>query len=335
METNSTYYIDLITRYLAGEAGGDDRHFLEEWLKASPENRKIFHQYREAWDEVERSKIGSQTDLDAEWKELEKKLEGEPSQVIPIRSRSKTARTWYAIAALALLIAIPVGVLLFLNNRPRTNFLEAGLSVKQGILPDGSSVTLNRGAVLEYPSKFRKTQRKVALKGEAYFEVKHDVSKPFVISSGNVNVEVLGTTFYVNTERADGKLEVILNSGKVAVYFSETPGNRVILTPGEKAEVSRDTRKIEKDVNDDPNWLSWKTGRLVFNNTPLGEIAQDLMRVYPVKIELTSPGISRCLVTATFENQSLESVLNVLKATLNVKITISGTTIMISGDACR
>ncbi|HTX88401.1 MAG TPA: FecR domain-containing protein, partial [Bacteroidales bacterium] len=167
------------------------------------------------------------------------------------------------------------------------------------------------------------------------FEVKHDVSKPFVISSGNVNVEVLGTTFYVNTERADGKLEVILNSGKVAVYFSETPGNRVILTPGEKAEVSRDTRKIEKDVNDDPNWLSWKTGRLVFNNTPLGEIAQDLMRVYPVKIELTSPGISRCLVTATFENQSLESVLNVLKATLNVKITISGTTIMISGDACR
>jgi ferric-dicitrate binding protein FerR (iron transport regulator) len=336
METNPTYYIDLITRYLAGEADKDDLVFLEKWLAAGPENRKIFAEYEKTWMGIERSKIESSVDLDKEWEKLNAKIEEARPKVISInRERNKRTNYILAIAAMIILVVVPVYVLFFLNDRPRTKFMEAGLEVTNGMLPDGSAVTLNRGAILEYPSRFKKGERHVKLTGEAYFEVKHDETKPFIITSGDVRVEVLGTSFYVNTDKASGKMEVILNSGKVKVYFSDDPDHGVILTPGQKAEVTRDSRKIVTDVNEDENYLSWKTGRLVFNNTPLIEITRVLQNVYHTEIELGNESVSHCLVTATFENQSLDAVLNVLKATLNIKIFVSGQKIIITGDACK
>jgi ferric-dicitrate binding protein FerR (iron transport regulator) len=218
---------------------------------------------------------------------------------------------------------------------PSAQKLEARMEVTNGILPDGSSVTLNKGAVLEYPSKFRKGPRQVQLTGEAYFEVKHDEKKPFIITSGNVKVEVLGTSFYVNTCQSSGQMEVILNSGKVKVYFSDDAEHGLILSPGEKADVSCEDHSLRMEVNTDENYLSWKTGRLVFSNTPLPEIIRILEKDYHAHIELANPDLTHCLVTATFENQSLEAVINVLKATLNLQVSVSGQTIILTGGICK
>jgi len=150
------------------------------------------------------------------------------------------------IAAIILIIVIPSVFIFRYFTRPKQKQLDASLSIKEGKLPDGTSVTLNKGALLEYPSSFNKHKRNVKLNGEAWFEVRHDNEKPFIITSRNVRVEVLGTSFYVNTNASDNTMEVILNSGSVAIYFDDHMENRLFLSPGEKAEIIPGQEKMEK-----------------------------------------------------------------------------------------
>jgi ferric-dicitrate binding protein FerR (iron transport regulator) len=335
METDSTYSIDLITRYLAGEAGGDDLVFLEAWLKADPGNRKVFEDYRRIWLGMEQVRMEEKLKIDAAWKEVEKIIDKEPASRIPHLTSHIPYWQILKIAAVILVIVIP-SFFIFRNLiSPVQQQLVASLSVKEGKLPDGSSVTLNKGATLEYSSSFKGNIRNVKLKGEAWFEVRHDNAKPFIVTNNNVRVEVLGTSFYVNTNSADNTMEVILNSGSVAVYFDDHKENSLFLSPGEKAEIIPGQQKMEKDINTDPNYRSWMTQRFIYNNTPLITIIADLDKVYHANLRITTPAISYCLVTATFDHQSVESILHVLQATLDLNINAHGTWTDISGNKCN
>jgi len=346
MDNPSTYYIDLITRYLAGEAVGDDLVFLAEWLKADPEHRKIFDDYRRTWLVFEKSRVEMETDLDKEWETIQGRIRDEEIPVAGLHLSGEENTTFSVLryltpykvmrlAALMLLIAVPVFFLYRYMASAKPERFLANTDILKGKLPDGTSVTLNTGSVLEYPAAFRGGKRTVKLAGEAWFEVKHENTKPFIISSRNIIVEVLGTSFYVNTNSPDGNVEVILNSGSVAVYYADRPENRVLLTPGQKAEVSVAKSDIVKGVNGDQNYLSWMTKKFIYKNDPLSEIVTGLNKAYHVNIRIASPAISHCLVTATFDNQSLESVLKVLQATLDLRINVNGAWTNISGNQCK
>ncbi len=334
METDHTYPIDLITLYLAGEAGGDDLVFLEAWLKADPGHRKIFEDHRNAWFEMERIRMDKTLDTNQGWNELQEKLfsrEGsEQRRIIPFSSM-KVMR----LAAIVLLLLIPSVFIMRYFTRPEQKQMEASLSVKEGKLPDGTSVTLNKGATLEYPSSFKGNKRNVKLSGEAYFEVRHNEAQPFIVTSRNVKVEVLGTSFYVNTNAANNTMEVILNSGSVAIYFDEHKQNCLFLSPGEKAEINPGQEKMDKDINTDPNYRSWMTQRFSYSSEPLSMIIADLNKDYHANLHITTPVISGCLVTTTFDHQSVESILHVLQATLDLTITNHGTWTEISGKKCN
>jgi ferric-dicitrate binding protein FerR (iron transport regulator) len=354
METNPTYPIDLITLYLAGEAGSDDLVFLEAWLKANPGNRKIFEDYRRTWIEIERVRMDSALDTGKEWNKLEKKIQADKTRGTRHEAQEKgfihaliddeqqtTSRFLHVqyrqvmrIAAIILIIVIP-SFFIFRNlTRPEQKQLNATLSIKEGKLPDGTSVTLNKGAILEYPSSFKKNKRNVKLNGEAWFEVRHDDAKPFIVTSHNVRVEVLGTSFYVNTNAANNTMEVILNSGSVAIYFDDHKENSLFLSPGEKAEIIPGQEKMVKDINTDQNYRAWMTQRFIFNNTPLVTIVADLNKVYHANLRIATP-VSYCLVTATFDHQSVESILHVLQATLDLTISTHRTWTDISGNKCN
>ncbi|MGA3014417.1 MAG: FecR domain-containing protein [Bacteroidales bacterium] len=334
METDHTYPIDLITLYLAGEAGGDDLVFLESWLKADPGNRKIFEDYRQTWLEMEKIRVDKDLETDKEWNELQQKLffEEKPKQG---RIISFYYNKMLRVAAIILLLVVPSIFLIWHFIRPEQKQLDASLAIKAGQLPDGTSVTLNKGTTLEYPAVFRGNKRNITLKGEAFFEVKHDESKPFIVNNRNVRVEVLGTSFYVNTNAPNNTIEVVLNSGSVAVYFDDNKKNCLFLSPGEKAEINPDQEKMSKDVNTDPNYRSWMTHHFIYNNEPLAVIIADLNKVYHSNLRIITPSTSKCLVTATFDHQSLESVLHVLKATLYLNINDHGSWIEISGKNCN
>ena len=355
MENNSTCFIDLITRHFSNETTGSENEILAEWLKSDTENLKLFKEYQKTWEIFEKARIEEQMDLDAEWEKLEgkileiKEIPVFNQQPVPaIRQHGKSMRYRFInrplpihyqriikMAAVIILIAIPTFLFLIYLMHPESKKLNASTGIIESKLPDGTSVTLNTGSLLEYPSRFSGSKRDVILAGEAWFEVAHDKTKPFIISNGKVRIEVLGTSFYVNTKNSTGNMEVILSSGKVAIYYDDQPSVQVQLEPGEKAEIMNEKEKISKSSNDDDNFLSWKTKIFVFNDDPMGKIIQALNKVYHSNIKFSKSEISNCRITATFDNQSLESILNVLKSTVNLTIIKNGSEIEISGDGCR
>ncbi len=355
MENNSTRFIDLITRHFSNETTGSENEILAEWLKSDTENLKLFKEYQKTWEIFEKARIEEQMDLDAEWEKLEgkileiKEIPVFNQQPVPaIRQQVKSIRYRFInrplpiyyqrvikIAAVIILIAIPTFLFLLYLMQPESKKLNASTGIIESRLPDGTSVTLNTGSLLEYPSRFSGSKRDIILAGEAWFEVAHDKTKPFIISNGKVRIEVLGTSFYVNTKNTTGNIDVILSNGKIALYYNDRPSVQVLLTPGEKAEILKEQEKISKSSNDNENFLSWKTKIFVFNDDPMSEIIQALNKVYHANIKLTNNNISNCRITATFDNQSLESILNVLKSTVNLTISYKGSEIEISGDGCE
>jgi len=347
METNSTYYTDLITKYFFGESTPDEIRELEKWVKADPANAAMFSEYQRTWKTIENARIDSSINLDHEWNTLVSKLKSKEAAIRPTIHKLKgteseignlKSRLIYfslRIAAVFLLLAIPTFLLYRYLAPPAEMQFAAGNEVTELVLPDGTMVTLNAGAILSYPSRFEGSFRNVTLQGEAWFEVSPDKLKPFVIASENVRIRVVGTSFFVNTKTWDGTKEIILETGKVNVYYENRPEKMAILSPGEKAELITNGFDIIKTTNEDVNFLSWKTKHIVFNNTPLNEAVALLAKVYHTKIRLSDDRLSDCRITTTFDKQSPESILNVLKATLDLQIRNTGAGIELSGRGCR
>jgi len=334
MEKSETTFTDLVTRYLSGEATAEDIGILSGWVKSDPEKAKEFASYSRAWALMAGQQVDKQVDADAEWENF-KKLRTEKEES---RSRSVYGfplRRVFSIAALVILLLVPGWFIWRYVSSPEQILVTAGSGTLACNLPDGTVVTLNKGAVLEYPELFKGKNRTVKISGEACFEVSHDQSRPFVVQSGEARVEVLGTVFYVNAPKENEHISVILASGSVATYFRGESRHRVVLEPGEAAEISPATHTIEKHRADDPNLFAWKTRKMVFDNATLQEVIEVLNRVYGNRISLSDPAIANCRVTVTFADQTLESVLTVLRATLGVTTDFSSDGIIISGKACE
>jgi transmembrane sensor len=346
MEINPTYYIDLITRYFYGEATPGEIRELEGWVKSDPANAILFSEYQKTWKTVENARIESSIDLDHEWNRLLPKLQiikGEIQQ--PFQSRQITKPNivhrkaeilfWsLRIAAIFVLLAIPAFFLYSYLSHPAEKQLSAATGMIEHTLPDGTIVTLNTGATLSYPSRFEGSSRNVTLQGEAWFEVAHDKTKPFIVAAGNVRIRVVGTSFFVNTKTWKDTKEIILSSGIVRVYYDDKPIKTALLFPGDKAELASDGYEVVKSANEDLNFLAWKTKHMDFNNTRLNEVVALLTKVYHKNIRLADDRLSDCRITATFDRQSLESVLNVLKATLDLQVRDTGAGIELAGRGC-
>jgi len=346
METNTTYYIDLITRYFFGEATAEEIQELECWVKADPANRELFLSYRDTTEILGNADAGYHFNTEQDLASLKLKIglaaEGptvirlsETVENIPVKTSGNLFLPWFLrVAAIFLLVAVPSFFLYRYLTQPALMQYAAANQVTEVTLSDGTRVTLNAGAVLTCPSKFDGPLRQVKLQGEAWFEVSHNAARPFVVAAENVRIKVVGTTFSVNTHTLNNTSEIILATGRVQVYFDGKPEAMAILAPGDKAETGTGDGII-RSANNDPNFLAWKTRRLVFNNTPLSEAVALLARVYHTDIRIAAGGPGDCRITTIFDKQSLESVLNVLKATLDLQIRNTGTGIELSGHGCR
>lgn len=321
---------------MGAEASPEEIRDLEEWVKADPENRQLFISMRNAWELSEHSALNKTPDLGEEWLKLSSRIrKTETSIPHPASMASHPAFRLLRLAAVILLLLVPA----FLLFRYISGSSEVEVIAYQGLtectLPDGSLITLNKGSVLRYPEHFSDQTRLVELDGEGWFEVTHDASKPFIVSAGNARVEVLGTTFNLNTHGFGNNREVVLVTGKVKVYYDAVPSQAVILAPGEKAVVPPTGARIRKTTNTDPNFLAWKTRRIVFDNTPLNAVAASLTRVYGISIRLGGDDLSSCRITATFDHQELDAVIRVIEATLGVTVSKTGSGYLITGQGCR
>jgi ferric-dicitrate binding protein FerR (iron transport regulator) len=176
--------------------------------------------------------------------------------------------------------------------------------------------------------------REVRLAGEAWFDVVRDTLRPFRIDAGSALVEVLGTSFNVNAYRENPVVEITVESGIVALTGKEDAREQIVLLAGNSGTYDASLKELVLVPRSDPNNLSWKTRELFFENTPLAEVAGLVSKVYNVDLQLSGPDLASCPITVSFQDQSLESVLNVLARTLDLEISRSKGSIYLSGEGC-
>ncbi|MEA5006877.1 MAG: DUF4974 domain-containing protein [Rikenellaceae bacterium] len=154
------------------------------------------------------------------------------------------------------------------------------------VLSDGTKVWLNALSEIEFPVNFKGEKRIVNLKGEAYFEVKQDSKRPFIVHSLNQTIQVLGTSFNIKAYENDRNIYTTLIEGSLAVGSG---GSTVMLKPGMESVCQRETNEITTSIANTDFATAWRTGYFMFNNTDLDEILKVLSRWYGVSFIYDKP----------------------------------------------
>lgn len=222
--------------------------------------------------------------------------------------------------------------LVYENNNDNENLSYNTLKVPYGkrfavLLSDGTKVTLNAGTSLKYPVKFLKGQnRQVFIEtGEAYFEVAKDETHPFVVNSNQLNVRVLGTKFNVSAYPEDASVSTVLVEGSVSLYSSEfeyDANKATYLKPGFKADWNKDAQTTNIQKADIELYTAWIDGKIILKHMKFSSIIKKLERHYNVEIYNNDEAFDEELITATFDTETIEEVLEVINEihTINYKI---------------
>lgn len=185
----------------------------------------------------------------------------------------------------------------------------------QIILPDGTKVWLNAASSLKYPTLFSKSERKVELKGEGYFEVKRDATSPFIVLTDNQVVTVLGTHFNINSYKDNNEIKTTLLEGSVMVSANMPNINmkltHKVLKPGEQSVLNSLNDLKVSNVNTS-NVIAWKNGLFHFENTNIKEVMEEFSRWYNVdfKFEGKVPNVK--LWGSAYRNVSASEALDIL-----------------------
>jgi len=181
------------------------------------------------------------------------------------------------------------------------------------VLPDGTKGFLNSGSTLEYPVIFSK-ERTVSLIGEAYFDVRHDEKRPFVVNTPHLHTHVLGTQLNVIAYENENSEEIILREGEVEVFSSQ--GKKLgTLESDQKLDFDANTSRYGISQVESIQFVSWTEGKLVFRNESMEEVAKRLGRWYNVDINIEDPELLEYSFRATFIDEPLEEVLKLLALT--------------------
>ncbi|QKJ30305.1 FecR domain-containing protein [Mucilaginibacter mali] len=190
--------------------------------------------------------------------------------------------------------------------------------LKQLTLPDSSKVWLNAGTTLQYPEKFTGSARHIRLTtGQAFFEVVHDQSKPFIVSANGADVTVLGTSFEVKAFKNEKDTKITVSTGKVGVLPSHTTKTATMLRPNEQASIDNASKVVTLHKVIAGDIASWRQNKLVFEKETLRDVMKALERKYNVKIIILNKDLFEQKITLRLDNQPLTTVLNVLSFSNN------------------
>ena len=193
-------------------------------------------------------------------------------------------------------------------------------------LPDGTKVWLNALSSISFPSRFDKSERNVSINGEVYFDVFRDEKKPFIVKTANQIIEVLGTSFNINSYADNENTFTTLISGSLSV---ENPSmdNKVLLKPGQQAVSNTNSFTKVSSVNVEEIY-SWKDGMYILNNEPLNEFAKKIERWYDVKVDMGKHGSKR-LSAIIPRNAILSEVLEAIELKIGVNFYVEGRRVMV------
>jgi len=288
---------------------------VKQWL-TDDANLAYYKQLQKIWDDSRQLALTSTVDENRAWQKFRQRIH-------PTSRRMSFG--WMRIAA-SVIIIVGLGLLAYslFTDHTKTMTVAAQKTVLNDTLPDGSVVTVNKGSSISYLSKFKGETRQVALRGEAFFTVTPNKKKPFVISVNDVQITVVGTSFNVKT--INGNTEVVVETGIVKVTRA---GKTVELKANEEVIAGPNDSAMRKEKVSDQLYKYYRTKEFVCDDTPLWKLVEVINEAYNSHIVISNPALKDMSMTTTFNNESLEQVLNVISLTLNIQVIKEGDTIIL------
>lgn len=261
------------------------------------------------------------TENDVNWENVYNRLhqEMENNTLDYNRIITRKSAKWKRLAlAASLLILLGTATLMYFLNTGRKAGLEVASSqhahqLQVLRLPDGTVVTLNQQSKLEYPVDFIDKTREVYLYGEAFFEVQHDPSRPFLVHTGNITTRVLGTSFNIKAYGDDNDIAVAVSTGKVQVQKKDETVLG-LLNAGDQLIIDKKKEHVAIARVDVAEIGIWKTPDLYFDNMTVEEAVEVISRHFNVEIKLENELLGKCRFTARFtgKDASIKQVLDVI-----------------------
>jgi transmembrane sensor len=329
---------DIFVKYLLGNCTETEFDQLILWIREDSLNAYNRGIIKDIWDEfepetesVERIKYTRVLD------KIHHQINiNQNSTQLVIQKAPTINRILSILTRAAAILLLPVLTLLFYTNlsdrdRYASNLndleVEAPASSRMHIvLGDGTKIWLNHGSKLRYPYRFEGDNRKVFLIGEAFFEVAHNKEVPFIVGTNHLDVKAIGTAFNISAYPGDDNIETTLVEGKVILNQRKSNLEIKALSPGECLKFNSQKNIFTIESGNTEKYTAWKDGLLVFKNERVEDIAKKLARWYNVEVEITNEKVKEFTFTATFMDETLPQVLELmtLATPVSYKLTIRG-----------
>jgi len=265
------------------------------------------------------------------------------SQIQP-NYQAKTVQLYRYLKIAAVLLLVPMALFFYTklhNAAPKSELVFTTLRGEQKtlVLPDSSVVVLNASSRLTINRDFNKNKRIVTLSGEGYFQIKHDVTKPFLVTTGHIQTQVLGTEFNVHAYPNEDNYKIAVASGCVSVSENTgTPRAAVLgkmLTRNLMLTYNQKTHQHFIENADADKLSGWQHGAIYFEDASIAEIANTLSRQYNTDIQLNGATGRNCKYTIGFNHQPLDKTLRVLSELTGFTYQYASGKIIIHSQNCR
>lgn len=309
--------------YLNGELSARDEEEVESWVAQAEENRHCLEQIYYTSHLANSFEAYEEADTEAALRKFRSSVESEKMGSLQRITVSNPHRSWwkrYGYVAAAFLSGLMLASGIWLATMSGSSVYEVSTLPKQRarvILPDGTAVWLNSSTELTYKGGSLFGEREAYLKGEAYFEVKKNTLRPFVVNARGVRTKVLGTKFNVRARSSEKQVVTTLFQGSVQMYHHSNDEQGTLLSPGQT--FCLDVKSGNSGIyafNQPEDVLLWIKGELRFTDEPLAKIMDCLSKVYNVKISFADSSLKEQRFTCLFKtDNSLEEILNTLSLT--------------------
>lgn len=315
---------EKIKRYFIGEYSENDASYVEEVFCDNAKEKELRSFLSKQVDELSSDDGVSRINLDHILYKIHYDINTNKTE----NKSWNFARlvNWYVrIAGIIILpLAIFWGVKGYLNNNTGK---ESWVEIKapawtraQFSLPDGTTGWLNSNSGIKYNGNFN-TDRQITLTGEAFFDVFKDNNSPFIVNTNEVQVTVLGTRFNIASYENEKNVEVVLDEGRL-IFNDKEMNKSYTMNPNDLVIYDKSLKNFSTEIVQPNKYLSWTEGKLVFRNDPLDVIARRLERWYNIDVEVNVSLTEDLRLRATFVDEGLEEVLDLLQRSLPINYRI-------------
>lgn len=313
---DTDYYDQIIIKFLSENASDEEIVILQNWIRASSQNHAYYLKVKNLWEATKKPIPISNEEKDEAIKSIFSRA-SKPS----VR---KNRDLLYRIAATIILPVAALGLSLYVllnRNDSDKQITYTEISTPFGCrtmvkLCDSSIVWLNSGSRLTYPDRFDKNNRIILLTGEALFEVRSDPSSPFIVETSEIKVVATGTMFNVKESTLNNTTEITLAEGNVSIYKPTHDTDDQLLCglhPNQHMTYNHSDGSQSIHTEEAYPYYSWKDGKLIFRNKSLKSVADELSGFFNVDIEIKGKEVEELTIRGTFENESLNEILKLLK----------------------